>query len=213
MVQTKACPHYRYLTPPAVSLCLSNRRDPPGPPRVAAPGGGGGGGGHAGVPGDWAAVDALQEAATTPRLAWRQWGGRAGQQRQQRQGAQPICLHTLRIWYSSTVLANRDLLAPFPIHGLESLPYPSGSELFPSTLCVQGLLSSAWGPSDRFAFISPVEPVSLARFSRSMNRVYIPVGHDQEVQVVSRHCLQLLEDGIRQFLIYRFRSIGISLPL
>jgi hypothetical protein len=49
----------------------------------------------------------------------------------------------------------------------------------------QGLLSSAWGPSDRFAFISPVEPVSLARFSRSMNRVYIPVGHDQEVQVVS----------------------------
>lgn len=38
----------------------------------------------------------------------------------------------------------------------------------------------------QFAFISPVEPlVSLARFSKSMNRVYIPVGHEEEVQVVS----------------------------
>lgn len=77
---------------------------------------------------------------------------------------------------------------------------PVNEILNPALVCfnVQGLLSSAWGPSDRFAFISPVEPVSLARFSRSMNRVYIPVGHDQEVQVVSRQLLQLF---------YSFKSV------
>ena len=40
-------------------------------------------------------------------------------------------------------------------------------------------------PDTRFPFISPVEPVlTLARFHRSLNKVYIPLDDEEELEVV-----------------------------
>lgn len=48
-----------------------------------------------------------------------------------------------------------------------------------------GTGKSAASDATRFPFISPVEPIlTLARFNRSMNKVYIPLEDDEELEVV-----------------------------
>ena len=76
---------------------------------------------------------------------------------------------------------------PDPLTSIEFLGYKSHATATSSSSSASSSTSSSSSSSaaSRFPFISPVEPLTtLARFHRSLNKVYIPLDEEEELEIV-----------------------------